>query len=80
MLRFYKLFVQFFFRFSESRYDITLFEPPSEYLTVARVITIADDNVFNVLIDQTQMESILLIGSDSLARKLMAQNVGIILL
>ncbi|VDM95896.1 unnamed protein product, partial [Onchocerca ochengi] len=61
-------------KFSESRYDITLFEPPSEYLTVARVITIADDNVFNVLIDQTQMESILLIGSDSLARKLMAQN------
>ncbi|VDO36087.1 unnamed protein product, partial [Onchocerca flexuosa] len=61
-------------KFSESRYDITLFEPPTEYLTVARVITIKDDNIFNVLVDQTQMESILLIGSDSLARKLMAQN------
>uniref|UniRef100_A0A1I7VKY6 SMC_N domain-containing protein n=1 Tax=Loa loa TaxID=7209 RepID=A0A1I7VKY6_LOALO len=61
-------------KFSESRYDITLFEPPSEYLTVARMMTVTDDNVFNVLVDQTQMESILLIGSDGLARKLMAQN------
>ncbi|VDM10652.1 unnamed protein product, partial [Wuchereria bancrofti] len=64
----------YFFRFLESRYDITLFEPPSEYLTVARMVTIANDNVFNVLVDQTQMESILLIGSDSLARRMMAEN------
>ncbi|EJW81776.1 SMC family domain-containing protein, partial [Wuchereria bancrofti] len=61
-------------KFLESRYDITLFEPPSEYLTVARMVTIANDNVFNVLVDQTQMESILLIGSDSLARRMMAEN------
>ncbi|CAG9540602.1 unnamed protein product [Cercopithifilaria johnstoni] len=61
-------------KFSESRYNITLFEPPSEYLTVARMVTVMDDNVFNVLVDQTQMESILLIGSDSLARSLMAQS------
>ncbi|KAK6103833.1 RecF/RecN/SMC N terminal domain family protein [Brugia pahangi] len=61
-------------KFLESRYDITSFEPPSEYLTVARMITVTNDNVFNVLVDQTQMESILLIGSDSLARRLMAEN------
>ncbi|VIO93893.1 Uncharacterized protein BM_BM4362 [Brugia malayi] len=61
-------------KFLESRYDITSFEPPSEYLTVARMITVTNDNVFNVLVDQTQMESILLIGSDSLARRVMAEN------
>lgn len=42
------------------------------------MVTVTDDNVFNVLVDQTQMESILLIGSDNLARNLMAQSVGII--
>uniref|UniRef100_A0A0R3RS00 SMC_N domain-containing protein n=1 Tax=Elaeophora elaphi TaxID=1147741 RepID=A0A0R3RS00_9BILA len=61
-------------KFSKSWYNTTLFEPPSEYLTVARMVTVTDNNVFNVLVDQTQMESILLIGSDSLARSLMAQN------
>ncbi|VDK67050.1 unnamed protein product [Litomosoides sigmodontis] len=61
-------------KFSESRYNTTLFEPPPEYITVARMLTIKDHNVFNVLVDQTQMESILLIESDSLARSLMAQN------
>ncbi|MCP9262141.1 hypothetical protein DINM_005433 [Dirofilaria immitis] len=61
-------------KFSKNRYDITLFEPPSEYLTVAKMITITDNNIFNVLVDQTQMESILLITSDSLARRLMAHS------
>lgn len=67
-------------RFSDSRYDITQFEPPLEYLTVARMVNVTDDNVFNVLVDQTQMESILMVESDSLARKLMAEKVGIVLL
>lgn len=44
------------------------------------MVTVTDHNVFNVLVDQMQMESIILIGSDSLARRLMAQNVDIILL
>ncbi|KAL3994866.1 RecF/RecN/SMC N terminal domain family protein [Acanthocheilonema viteae] len=61
-------------KFSERRYNITLFEPSSEYLTVARMVTVTDDNIFNVLVDQTQMESILLIPSASAARSLMAQS------
>lgn len=63
------------FRFTSHRYDTAINEPSADYMTLKRMITVSDDNVFNALVDQVQIESILLIETDSLARTIMAQNV-----
>lgn len=64
------------FRFTNHRYDTSSYEPPKEHLTVMRAIEVSDSNVFNALVDQTQMESILLIESDDLARQIMYNEVS----
>lgn len=63
------------FSFSSHKFDVRRNEPPSDYYTILRAIEVADPTVFNTLVDQVNIESILLIESDDDARSLM-YNVG----
>ncbi|VDK50445.1 unnamed protein product [Gongylonema pulchrum] len=62
-------------KFTDRRYATASNEPLQKYITVARQVVISDDNVFNALVDQGQIESVLLIESDELARTMMSRSV-----
>ncbi|KAL3090017.1 hypothetical protein niasHS_006469 [Heterodera schachtii] len=58
--------------FSDTKFDIRDQEPPSEYLTIERVLT--DDiepTVYNILVDLKYIESTLLVEKDEEARNIM---------
>uniref|UniRef100_A0A0N5AI42 SMC_N domain-containing protein n=1 Tax=Syphacia muris TaxID=451379 RepID=A0A0N5AI42_9BILA len=61
-------------KFKDHPYNTEQYEPSENWLTVKRVVNILDINVFNALIDQTQMESILLFETDDKARSIMNTN------
>lgn len=69
-------FIKSRFRFSDQRYCTREREPPDGMDTVLRLIKVDNTNVFNVLVDQLHIESILLFDDDNHARRLMATDVS----
>uniref|UniRef100_A0A915AIJ4 Rad50/SbcC-type AAA domain-containing protein n=2 Tax=Parascaris univalens TaxID=6257 RepID=A0A915AIJ4_PARUN len=61
-------------QFSDQRYCTRAREPPDGMDTVLRLIKVDNTNVFNVLIDQLHIESILLLDDDNRARRLMSAD------
>uniref|UniRef100_A0A914VXR0 Uncharacterized protein n=1 Tax=Plectus sambesii TaxID=2011161 RepID=A0A914VXR0_9BILA len=61
-------------KFKDTPYNTSAHEPPTQFETVLRQIEVSDPVVYNTLIDQTKIESILLINSDQEARTLMQSN------
>uniref|UniRef100_F1KS45 Structural maintenance of chromosomes protein 6 n=1 Tax=Ascaris suum TaxID=6253 RepID=F1KS45_ASCSU len=61
-------------QFSDQRYCTREREPPDGMDTVLRLIKVDNTNVFNVLVDQLHIESILLFDDDNHARRLMATD------
>lgn len=64
----------FISKFSDQRYNTRKYEPPMQWLTVLRLIEVEEVNVFNALVNNVKIESILLIAEDSEAREIMSER------
>ncbi|VDM38485.1 unnamed protein product [Toxocara canis] len=61
-------------KFTNERYKTETHEPAAGLVTVLRQIEVSETNVFNALVDQLRIESILLLDDDNYARHLMSSE------
>ncbi|PAV77126.1 hypothetical protein WR25_14226 isoform A [Diploscapter pachys] len=60
-------------KFGGKRYS-NLITPSDQWLTMYNVLDITDDDVFNIIVDHTRIEGIVLIDSDEKARNVMYES------
>ena len=62
------------FSFTSQQLDTANNEPPPEFETILRVIEASNATVYNVLIDVTSVEGVVLFENDDEARRVMSSH------